>query len=470
MLIAPVPPRLADAKLVAGFRLIPWDLGASLHPVRPGATPSGSHPPADAASGTAILLAAIAHASRVEPPQLRALRLALAELGTDIGTEYEVWSHPGVQSNLLACTLASAHRAAAETDFRQRIPWRLQRRISELRHRYNLHQSPLIQAEEAIAAGPLAPPEALRQAQELAYRLAATLSRGGVAIVPELVGYLAHLGVRRPELLARHAQLGTAWVIAQRDALRAGTQHQIPAGLELETLAWVFQQGLSKPVFLAQIGATLGVFTHDQSQPVCRLAELAAGADYWQVETSAAPELVDDRARTMRDETVRVLSLDERLALDPTSRYRLTIGRHQLDLESVRRPSWAAGLGRDVAGLFAELPDGRRLYWMARQRLLVGEGADIGLDLPHGAWWDADDYRAWLDDGRRLTRPDWAVRDGIDQSGWWAEIAPKGVIQRMRWIPRGEFLMGSPADEPERFGDGEWAETQHPVVSCCFTP
>jgi sulfatase modifying factor 1 len=33
------------------------------------------------------------------------------------------------------------------------------------------------------------------------------------------------------------------------------------------------------------------------------------------------------------------------------------------------------------------------------------------------------------------------------------------VRQRMRWIPPGLFLMGSPADEPERFDD----EQQHEV-------
>uniref|UniRef100_UPI0025F2ADF9 hypothetical protein n=1 Tax=uncultured Thiodictyon sp. TaxID=1846217 RepID=UPI0025F2ADF9 len=39
LLIAPVPPRLAAPGLVPGFRLVPWDLGAPLHPLRPGAAP-----------------------------------------------------------------------------------------------------------------------------------------------------------------------------------------------------------------------------------------------------------------------------------------------------------------------------------------------------------------------------------------------------------------------------------------------
>jgi formylglycine-generating enzyme required for sulfatase activity len=55
---------------------------------------------------------------------------------------------------------------------------------------------------------------------------------------------------------------------------------------------------------------------------------------------------------------------------------------------------------------------------------------------------------------------------GRDEYGAWFEFevqAPSGegvVKQRMRWIPGGTFLMGSPPDEAER-GDNE---TQHEVT------
>ena len=55
----------------------------------------------------------------------------------------------------------------------------------------------------------------------------------------------------------------------------------------------------------------------------------------------------------------------------------------------------------------------------------------------------------------RLTRPDWASGIGRDQFGLWAsfEISSSGfrpVSQRMRWIPPGRFLMGSPEGEEGR--------------------
>ncbi len=56
------------------------------------------------------------------------------------------------------------------------------------------------------------------------------------------------------------------------------------------------------------------------------------------------------------------------------------------------------------------------------------------------------------------TPPPWAHRWGVDGVGPWVtiEIARKegpAVTQRMRWIPAGRFLMGSPSDEPGRYGD-----------------
>jgi len=51
--------------------------------------------------------------------------------------------------------------------------------------------------------------------------------------------------------------------------------------------------------------------------------------------------------------------------------------------------------------------------------------------------------------------PEWAVASGRDQYGLWAEFELTGVRQRLRWIPPGQFLMGS-ADKPEV----SWIEEQ----------
>ncbi len=40
---------------------------------------------------------------------------------------------------------------------------------------------------------------------------------------------------------------------------------------------------------------------------------------------------------------------------------------------------------------------------------------------------------------------------GDDQYGLWIEVVSGGPVQRFRWIEPGEFLMGSPEGEAERF-------------------
>ena len=48
-------------------------------------------------------------------------------------------------------------------------------------------------------------------------------------------------------------------------------------------------------------------------------------------------------------------------------------------------------------------------------------------------------------------RPVWASEWGKDRYGFWAAFRVKGVRQRLRWIPAGEFMMGSPETEEGRF-------------------
>ena len=56
---------------------------------------------------------------------------------------------------------------------------------------------------------------------------------------------------------------------------------------------------------------------------------------------------------------------------------------------------------------------------------------------------------------RGLSLPVWADDGGRDSYGVWAEILVGRVRQRLRWIPPGRFLMGSPPDEAGRFeGEG----------------
>ena len=57
--------------------------------------------------------------------------------------------------------------------------------------------------------------------------------------------------------------------------------------------------------------------------------------------------------------------------------------------------------------------------------------------------------------------PDCASAWGEDQCGIWFELDVQGVVQRFRWIPEGEFTMGSPENETQR---SDKSETLHVVT------
>ena len=56
-------------------------------------------------------------------------------------------------------------------------------------------------------------------------------------------------------------------------------------------------------------------------------------------------------------------------------------------------------------------------------------------------------------------REAWAAAQGQDRLGSWSELALGDQRIRLRWCPPGSFVMGSPPDEPGRYGN----EQAHPV-------
>jgi len=80
--------------------------------------------------------------------------------------------------------------------------------------------------------------------------------------------------------------------------------------------------------------------------------------------------------------------------------------------------------------------------------------------IPDGAGFSLRTDREQLRFGR-MTRPPWATEIGRDTYGLWVIFEVKSVRQRMRWIPPGRFLMGSPPEEEGRLpGEGPRHEVQ----------
>jgi len=61
-----------------------------------------------------------------------------------------------------------------------------------------------------------------------------------------------------------------------------------------------------------------------------------------------------------------------------------------------------------------------------------------------------------------VTQGSWATAEGEDAYGRWAEATVAGVVFRMRWVPPGQCVMGSPKTEAGH--DTEQESPQHTVV------
>lgn len=87
---------------------------------------------------------------------------------------------------------------------------------------------------------------------------------------------------------------------------------------------------------------------------------------------------------------------------------------------------------------------------------LVQEGAYIHLSS-RARVWGSNLALLPSDDGEiecfEFRPPSWADRTGSDIYGDWAEIEFGGVVQRLRRIPAGNFLIGSPEEEEGRWDD-----------------
>ncbi|WP_227657572.1 formylglycine-generating enzyme family protein [Candidatus Magnetaquicoccus inordinatus] len=109
-------------------------------------------------------------------------------------------------------------------------------------------------------------------------------------------------------------------------------------------------------------------------------------------------------------------------------------------------------------------PPRRFALWQQGARLLAEDEQSPSLAAETGSWLgnivtatgllrigapvvDASSF--W----KSASPPSWANAWGWDQFGAWVTIVVGAVTQRLRWIPPGRFLMGSPKDEPGRFED-----------------
>jgi sulfatase modifying factor 1 len=114
----------------------------------------------------------------------------------------------------------------------------------------------------------------------------------------------------------------------------------------------------------------------------------------------------------------------------------------QTTLKRIRKPRWAERIWQDASGIYA------------------AHGNDAVFHQPHAALTQTP-AQGQATNWQPLNNPfSWADDIGVDDYGLWAKLNLNGVSFRLRWIPSGSFMMGSPKAELERRDN----ETQHTVT------
>jgi formylglycine-generating enzyme required for sulfatase activity len=144
-------------------------------------------------------------------------------------------------------------------------------------------------------------------------------------------------------------------------------------------------------------------------------------------------------------------SLDTQYAPDPRLRTEFVLRPGRLTYGDVLHEK-----GKGPSSILAVLPAGTdelRFISRTRNKWTIGTVTSENVMKP----FDLAAIR--ISPGRlnfeNMRRPSWASNFGRDRFGLFADWTLNGVTQRFRWIPPGEFLMGSPDDEPGRWeGEG----------------
>lgn len=349
--------------------------------------------PVPAAKALDTLLAALSHLWLPAPARLRGLRRAVP--GAGLHTELLAYNHPTVVHNEFHLGLRAEHLLEALHRFDALDPAlrrTLQARIDAWPLDAGARDIERLQGRLLDPGAAAAYPQLLRQGRQAV----ADLSRPSMALGQfcAMLPLLRQLEARGP---------GADW----RPTLDAAHQvaralHRLPEAEQ--------RHRASAGLVLRQRGQ--GLVAQPAGPDVAGL--LAVGPGAWCAQTGQwASAGLPTGSRTVE-------------LIDRGLRWRLQAGP---------RPAWAQRAWVDGGRLYAAHAQGARFEWAPASPTRPSGGWEP-LEPGQGADWD------------------WAAAVGVDQHGLWALLRVGEAGYRLRWVPPGEFLMGSPADEDER-DDGE---------------
>lgn len=388
-----------------------------------------------------------AHAVHLGPTLLRDLRLLSAPLAAEPALEGWYWTQAGLQRSTLSLPLspdvAVAHREALKTR-----PMSLQLRVLQAMQDHHASHGPSVLATEALIWAAHAS-AAARSDASVAPVLAAghdwwtAFSR----TLHEVPGALAQARGFAVDVAQRAGEDAAWWSTdsaALSDLWAVSDAAAVPKGLDAA------MAGRARIRLLEQ-GA-------DGRAPVLRLVQHRGDLWLWPVDWAALPRASSPVGPAFAAHGVLLSGLDpspaprwvssarhpQRLApITPDLSLEVQAGGQRITLGSLRKPPCVDEWGCDAVGLYVQMP---ALGELPPVRLYPPR-ADTQTEWPLMGISVPDAPSSYAESHIRLSF-------GVDfRHGLFADLRLETVIQRFRYMPPGEFWMGSPDDEPERFGN-----------------
>lgn len=369
-----------------------------------------------------LLLALLSPLRRIDRPLLRAVRLLHPLTAADAGLETLVWNHPDLERYGGACwfrpeTLANHLERFARLSAEEVSDEQLGRFL-DLRKRHHGCFNRALEHEEIL---------------RLATHLRPALREGLADEIDDAHHFLAALAqATGPD----------------GDALRwyAGelTRNADPATREHHSavLGPVYRLACGgDPEFLPEGLAHADVFTREPQAARSSWLVQQGNRLLWQGEPArpgqsplAGPihsHTLDARQNDGPRRVWRLTDTPQTIALLDAGPLVIHSGSAEWRIDELEIPWWALEAGRDREGAYILMPG------------FSGQPKRFGLPFP------VLDWPIQIVGTSGATGPETGWTQHVDEIGPYVDLRVGEVTQRLRWIPPGEFLMGSPEDEPE---------------------
>ncbi len=370
LVLMPVPVRMMDARLLQYFDCVSWDRGGRLQPLLH-ARPDKAEPEKHQAR-VRQLLNRLAPALRVNSTLLRATRYLLAAEQFDVGHEAAVWQHPAIQSHGDEFVWQVSDHAPFLQAFRK-LPAQQQQAMIDFIARYHASLPEVVYFEALQNCIQLNP-------EQVDVGVQAATRRYRVALVrtfnehPDYQGLGQWTGRFEERQQASALRQCNVWLAAikgirLRRSLAAGEEVLYPAGID-KALLQPFLSDRKEPrrYELRQQGQQL-VFSPEG------YADRGDGFGVqgsWLATVNSSVDFIIRRTGTAQDQPVaHILRLGQdntaTVALDEARSYELETDQERVRVEPLTQPEWAAAIGNNVQGLWAESRgqegDVYRWYW-----------------------------------------------------------------------------------------------------------